>query len=828
MIYFQVKKGSRSLFNPALWGCQIVLILLGNVLLSAQPAFAQGKNNIGFVQQDLNGDGRPDLAIIKVKIVSDNDQIYVYDGGQDMKWIDNLNSIVDFNNDTWVFDIGGDGNAQLIIKFSESISQKMADIYVDQNSDLLVSYQMNDGDVQVTETNHPPLKVIVDGSWFYENGEINWNTTFVTDGSAVQLVNIFDLSDDYYKWVKLDGSPDFELEFRDDNVDSIPEYGIWRFLSSSPLQDSLVRTWIWSNEGKHRPKQPENYVFWPYLDNRDSGSNYFDSIPHIEMDWLQARILRVRLQGYPIEKGYHINTTQYFNKTEDNYADFENPQAYYDLALDNDGYPELHIRQIYQKAGDSYRDNLPVPVNEIRWSWNQFNETGLTWDYKLGLAGRHKITSTVDFADFRVISIPYEDLPSWVIENSWDYATFVAKENAQVLSSEGIYSWGPVETINSQFEFKGFDYLAGWIDQDISGAFQNLPVGLRGDFAPTLNNQPYLYFSPIDRKLHLLEAKHGIWNIDGISIIKFANLDDDDFLDSWFLYLGNDLQQEIHLTNNFIIYADKSNIEITETEITPSQFTTLPPHNHKEWSELKQKLESQQSNFDPHNLAGSVNNFEGSQLKISSGTIRDFRFIDKGFRFVMAIQSDFEISGKDMLGLDSLDAGNFLVSYTGTFQIEPLTPPLLSIRFISPPNQRMKIDNPVGITAITSNDGLEDATSLRLILEASQSHEFVELSRERLDVLAGIPSHFSYSWQPRKSGIWDLRLRLEDEDGRTLALDDQSVQVGTGTETGIPEIIWISSDNLWHIPAVLVLLMFAISISFLFRSVLHTSSSNPG
>ena len=146
-------------------------------------------------------------------------------------------------------------------------------------------------------------------------------------------------------------------------------------------------------------------MFWPLLGGApwyDSG-NYFDSPYHLTYDWPRRKLAQADLHGYPIEEGFHINTLQYFARRRVNYADFENPMAYYDLAGDRDGRPELFIRMAYFGQAK--------PIEEVTYTWNQYDTPNLNWHYKLGLLGRHPVQSQVQIGDLAVQSVPHSELP---------------------------------------------------------------------------------------------------------------------------------------------------------------------------------------------------------------------------------------------------------------------------------------------------------------------------------------------------------------------------------------------------------------------------------
>jgi hypothetical protein len=466
--------------------------------------------------------------IIHTSFATDNDTIYVY----------NSTDLAAFKDGTWIFDARSDSSAQLIIQFKHTGTTTTAELFTDQNGDKKVSYVVEEGQVTVIENVSPalrtkslsPVTVMVTGDWYLPDGSLNWNLEIKTDGASVyqhpfhRIELLETIKRVWTGFFELDGYPDTVWEFHDSDNDGIPEYGIWRLLANVPESAGAAKTWIWANE-RHMAAQPlENPVFWMYLFSRgtvQSRLNYFDTPVFFEIDWDTGVLSPPIFRGYPIESGFHVHTLRKFAKEAVNYANFENMQAYYDLADDQDGYPELHIRHRYFQAHDFLGGNLAMPVNEIRWSWNQTN-TGQGWHYKLGLAGRYSLEETVQFPDFEFYGVPYNQLPDWVTNRTWDQATFIAVENRTYLSTEGIYEWGAVEALlkDEKDNLALSRYLSGDIVADPRRAFQELTVGLRGEFAPELFSQPYLYFSPIDRKLHLKNSEYCLWQIDAEQSIR--------------------------------------------------------------------------------------------------------------------------------------------------------------------------------------------------------------------------------------------------------------------------------------------------------------------
>jgi hypothetical protein len=124
--------------------------------------------------------------------------------------------------------------------------------------------------------------------------------------------------------------------------------------------------------------------------------------PTIPVNWQSGQIPgKPGLRGYLIENGYHINSYSPWTAGAVNNASFDNPMVCYDLAGDQDGTPELHIRVEYTQLDDPYFfGGRASGAEDVRFSWNQTNTPGLSWDYKLGLAGLHAIDPVQQFGPF--------------------------------------------------------------------------------------------------------------------------------------------------------------------------------------------------------------------------------------------------------------------------------------------------------------------------------------------------------------------------------------------------------------------------------------------
>lgn len=782
----------------AIW---LVVILSAAIPLQAQPepTFSpcpSGEPTIS--QQDLNGDNQPDLAAIDCNFHTSNDRIWVYDQGQNMQAGTDWRAITDFIDDVWLFDVNADALPELVIRFTSIGADTLsASIYVDQNGDGTVSVALTDNIVDITEGPFPPIRATVTGGWFLPDGQLNWNVTFETDGDFVhrrnaeirdiELLGIIDRV--WQPFLIYDGSPDMEFEFHDDDFNGIPEYYLWRLLTPTPASSFAARARIWSNVGQHRPLQPTGYLFWPYLvpslDGFSAIRNYFDGPPGIAIDWDTLLATPPLFFGYPIEIGFHVHNLQYFTKGVVNYADFEIAQAYYDLAQDNDTFPELHIRhRFFAFEGDS-----GPGANEIRWSWNQFNTDDLIFDFKLGLAGRHAITTEVDFPDFAYRAVPYEQLPQWIVDHDWDIATFIDVTQNPYKTSEGIYEWGPVETEIDGDNTVMTNYLIGEDERDIRVGFRYLPVGLRGEFAPNFQSKPYLYFSPIDAQLHLVGAEYGLWNMTSSAQLRYYPLDNDPYLDHWIYTEGSTPRYQLIHTDQYLFYSGQDSILIKQATVPPALFTVLPPITHAEWSWLGEMLESHDRAFPVNDLRAMVEQFEGNSTSIEGGTLSDFALLPDGFRFTLSLQPGFTLhSNIPELNIDTLSQfkpGDYRFEYTtdAGATITPMTPPELTLTISESPfvfeEPTAHVTTEVYVTV--SNAGFASAHDLSVsafIRLPDQSGTY--LGTQSIAVVPGeSQATVRFPWTPDSPGTWELHVTLSQYDA-SLARELQQLAARSG------------------------------------------------
>jgi len=785
---------NRKLISKPGWICLPIVLLL-TFLTPVHPvqAFEMGIPIYSLSQQDLDGNGRPDQTTIDCAFATRHDRIDVYDWRGDMQLSAYWRDATDFNNDVWLYDIGADGTIQLIVVYKNEQGHTTAYVYDDRNGDGQVEYRRTGKTIEVLESSYWTARIDSDSNWFLPDGRVNLNIRIRLDGPVPTL----DRAPEEYiqDWLKQDGIYDIEFEEAAGD-DGIAQYALKRLRADSPQDWGFERSGLQVNEG-HFPTGFFERAFFPLLpipinpkDPTYRDLRYFDFPPNLKVDWLKGQITSVGLDGYPTGHGYHFNDNQYIVKGQVNDVDFESPQAYYDLADNHDPFAEMHIRFFSRPPDDrsmwSLQGMEAVPWQSIRYDWNLFNPGTLRWDYKVGVGGNYNIDSEISFRDFSVRAVPFEQLPYWVTEREWKMTTFVAREGEGYQSSEGIYEWqtdtgdDPQGNPDRAVEAREatHSYMLGVTASPPEEFFQTSYPGFRAERHFNSPSQPYLYFSPVDSKLHLLGAESGIWTIDDKSRIRYANLDGDDYLDQWQYYKNGVLVRQFYTTGAYLLYAGENEVRLRKATVPPSLFQTLPPRDHEEWLSQRQQLEDRQKDLVPGDFLAMLDQFPGQEWRLEGAFLHSFQSEGKGFRFILELEPGFQgYGGPDV---DQLQPGVYTVIYQDGFTIETITSSGISAA-LNPvvPVQMQESTFSVAI----HNRGLENLPESMLELWATSPEGDTSIvATQTITVLPQTTITPALLWAPPVAGKWTLtpKIRLPQErliTGETIQVSVVSAQI---------------------------------------------------
>lgn len=777
-------------------GNRIVILILACLLTAViapvaftPHAIAFSTDRISATYQDVDQDGRAGNVVLDMSpgFVFKHDRITVYANNHRFDsrrpWQEN----VTYEDETWIFDAGAQGRASLIIVYHRDGQALVADLYGDQTGDGQVTYTLQNGRPQVTEgsrfvndTTPWTVRVVAPEGWWFKGGIINYNLDIQVDGPVLVTFG----SEVFADQLKTDGKVDYEVYVRDADHDGRPDYELRNAYPPVSSTSGVYRSVLIVNR-REGDKPAENFIFWPYLgssgplkgyaggtlptdilydtEGRAYGlvKDYGASFPPIQVEWSMARINYVGefVASRATEKNWFTQSISPIKLHQLNEPNFENPFAFYDLAGDNDGYPEMEVRIEYNPPNDPFFDdgNFPSPIEAIRYSWDQFNRR--QWDFKVGLIGRQVLDGIVQFPDLSVRTIPYDELPYWVTDKGWNSVDFVAVEGTSYWTTEGIY-----ESLGATLETRD-KYVSGLSSTPPEPDFAGWPTGLRGEYNLDLQGQPFLYFSPVDRKLHLLKAQAGIWRIDGTREIRYDSLGGD-YIRKWTLLEEGKVVKSLYVANDYIIFADNSRVQILQTKALPALFTTLPPRNQDEWARLGTQLENHKPTFPPDDFLAMLGQFKGPQARLTNASLKALRVTPDGFRFILDLRPGFaEDDPESVIGLRNLQAGTYLVTFDGrAFSMRPLTPPQLAVQTLSLSDPSPATLDTINATAVIRNTGLEDAENVPVTFYVTPTDKAggipIPLGTVTTTVLSGQTLSVSQPWTPASGGEWKVSAKI--------------------------------------------------------------------
>jgi hypothetical protein len=745
-------------------------------------------------QTDEDGDGVPERTDIRLDFGTGNDLVQIYDRAGNMQASVDWQKATDFEDDLWIFDARIDQKADLVIDFHREGESLVADLYDDRDGDGKVSYSTARGQVAVTEPKGPTIRVVSLDGWWQRDNKVNFNLYLEIDGPVRAS-----FTSPAVRWRSApagslpsmaDGDPDVTILVRDVDNDGRPDYDLRQVLSTSAIWTKYGTELVVNSRDSEAPIIDS--LFWPYLGGL---TGYMkrngESMPPIQLDWSPGRISLVAefVASRGGDSNWFVYSFDRFGAGEDVYANFENPFAFYDLASDLDGVPELAARSEYYGPLEPIFPGglLPHPIENIRYSWDQDNDGA--WDFSVNLIGRHPISKVVTFPEFAVQTVPYDEFANWIIEHEWDTGVLVAVEGISYSSSEGIYE-GSVRAWRDS-------YVTGQTSFPDMEQVHDVRAGLRLEYTPYLQAQAWLYLSPVDRRLHLRNAQGGVWNVDDALRVRYADLDGDGYLDQWQVTteaprgsraaghtgredtaqhpVSGEVVASLRLAGGILIYGDSGQVRLVSAMAEPSLFETLPPRDHREWLSLGQQLERHAADFAPDALLEMANQLQGPTTHIQGATLADFRLTEDGFRFVLDLQPGFQvIDDTNRLDVNDLTDGSYLVTYDSEFQVRPLTPPKLTVPqggiTTEPPSPEQ--GDWATIRVVVSNKRLQDATSVPIKVYASrpEGQPFL-LAEEQLFIPGEGEGVLEFGWWPVEAGEWAIRVEADTSNAVPTRID---------------------------------------------------------
>ena len=644
----------------------------------------------------------------------------------------------------------------------------------------------------------PQIQILAPDGWWTRGGNINYNLDITVFGQVQAMwgATLDVVGGPQYNWPLLltPGEPNTQIFVRDIDNDSLPDWD-WRTMIPQFVNRGDLRT----NYSERRCDSPVLFDLgvspeWPYIASEGGFEQETGTFrPPIVVNWETGQVtyvsemVTVRNQNC----SYSFYSIQRVLPGQLNSPNFETPFAFYDLSEVGVGYPNLLLRtqRTIEDEPLLLMDN--PETQSIRYSWR--NAVGdWEWDYKVDVLGQFRYDFQTPIAGGMALidAPPYETFPEWVIDRHWPVASFVAVEDTPYRSSEGIYEWSMLGLTD--------DYFFGWQEEPDLSQFEDIRIGLRGEYRLTSARQPEIYFSPVDNRLHLKWAEHGIWRLNDEQIIRVANLDANETVDFWAreakaVTVGADIRTEalgntvsmlepsieatlseptfieaLFALDGYLLYTDGLYLTLVANDYKPMLFETSPPTNYDTWKAHRAQLapfEAQRRS--PSNIHAWLDDFPGPRNEVTGVTLTNVHINSDGFRFELTLHPGYQITGPDLMALDNLAAGEYLVeNYDGVFAVSRLVPAQLSLAL----RQSAEGDAVTRAQFTIRNTGTADARGLTLVADLVGSDGVaIELARESVEVLAEVEVQVLIDIPSTVKNYVGLRARLEDSAGHVLA-----------------------------------------------------------
>ncbi|MBW7959598.1 MAG: hypothetical protein H3C69_08570, partial [Candidatus Promineofilum sp.] len=388
-------------------------------------------------------------------------------------------------------------------------TDSVAEVYDTSPDAAYVPIEFMDGYPSLPSNLTPTIILTAIDGWWVRDGIVNYNLDITVYGRVYAMWGA-----DNTLWTQLlqPTDPNAHIMVRDTDRDGIPDWDWRTMLPEFPNRGDLRTSY--AERKCDTPLSVELGVSsqWPFVayegGSEQPPTNTFR--PPIVVNWATGQIrffselVTVRNQNC----SYSLYSIKRILLGQLNSPNFETPFAFYDLSNEGIGHPNLLLRTVRTTRNDRSMFVTGNPETQgIRYSWR--NAIGdWEWDYKVDVLGQHQFDYETSIASNTILidAPPYEAYPGWVIERQWPASSFVAMEQTRYKSSEGIYEWPMLGLLE--------EYYYGWKSEPSLHEFEDIRTGLRGEYRIRSTHSLETYFSPIDNRLHLKWAEHGIWRLD--------------------------------------------------------------------------------------------------------------------------------------------------------------------------------------------------------------------------------------------------------------------------------------------------------------------------
>jgi hypothetical protein len=709
---------------------------------------------------------------------SPRDQVMIYSRTIDPNWVYPTTAsepLPDMREGFWLFDVGADGTANLVIEFSSgSMGEAIADFYFDLDDSGAINLSPPNADELLRVNERAAMRMIAPEGWWTDGEKTNFNLDIALDGQFRGNFSI-PLVYDTPQWraVTTDGTPEFLIHVRDTDRDGLPDYE-WRQADIGLPDESAQRRTEINYNTEDDEGAIQHSIFWRYLSSFIGDyvkPVYGESIPPIEIDWANASLGTISefVSSRTNAGSFFVYSSNRLDETTLSIADFESPFAFYNLTGITPAMPDLLIRASYTAVESPFfvdgDTNIETTnrhaLQEMYYAWRrpipgESLAQSPVWDYSISLGGRHEYTDETRVGPFNVLMPAYADLPDWVIEKDWDFASMSANEGGGYADSEAIPRWSVLEGTDPL----GNLYITGAInDSPFARRFTNIDAGQRSDMAPAIQDQLWLYVDPLDGKLHLQQTAFGMWRLNALGSLTYRNLDGDAYLDQWTYNEGGRVRQELTRAGDFVLLQDRTTVRIARAPMPRSVYESLPPRTGDELLAIDAAVAAADVEFAPNRLNERFAALNVPIWEVTDAALSSLRLTPDGFEAVLQLGADAETSGTLPIELTT-ELGD-LLTLTGAgdqLTLARIDPPRVIIDSINVgfnPETRPLYDRQ-RIEVRLRNDSLIGVVGVQVRVNARQDATLISL----LDTIVELPGRtttpLGVVWEPSATGEWQI------------------------------------------------------------------------
>lgn len=276
------------------------------------------------------------------------------------------------------------------------------------------------------------------------------------------------------------------------------------------------------------------------------------------------------------------------------------------------------------------------------------------------------------------------------------------------------------------------------------------------------------------------------------------------------------VEEALYTLDGYLIYSGPNEVVFKKAIYNPSLFEVLPPTDNSSWQASKDKLEPYKSvKRDPMNLLSWLDAFPGESTNIPGARISSLQATKGGFRFMLSLPDGLKAQQSQILPLDGLKQGDYIVTYDGQFNIVPAISP--SITLTIPDSTLQQYESQVLKLNFLNNGNVNLDDNIVEIRATSPQGKVLTLASQRLTIQGGTTTIMPVTFSTTLSGEWLLTALITTLDGHTMDLTPVKIKVlvnNTDDPLAIQQTVSAVPSLVIVIILLLTMIIVAVSISW--------------